>query len=140
MAKIRSIDDVSPEMRREVQRRLRELERQCSEPKPAPAPPPERTDTENARHLRQLIAKAAEEERKFIVEVVGAALGEKTNEVAEEAAAHAEELVKTLERQLLELRTMFAQLLTNVAMMQARIIRDHGTTDLPELPEMRDVN
>ena len=111
----------TPPVNLEVQRRLRELEQRCATPKPraaAAAEPAPRTDAENARHFNQLIDNAVNAQRQFIVEVVGGALGEATAEVANEAAAHAEDLIKSLERQLLELRAM----------------------DLPELPKMRDIN
>ena len=128
-----------PDPNAEVQRRLRKLEDQCTTPKPrAPAPP---TEAENQRRLKAMVDKVANAERQFILDVIAGALAEATEEVADEAAEHAASLVKPLEQQMVELKTMFAQLLTNVAMMQATVIKEHGAIqDLPELPKMRDVN
>jgi Arm DNA-binding domain len=123
----------------EVQRRLRKLEDQCTTPKPRPPVPP--TEAENAQRLKQMIDKVANAERQFILDVIAGALAEATEEVAEEAAEHAASLVKPLEQQMMELKTLFAQLLTNVAMMQATVIKERGAIqDLPELPKMKDVN
>jgi hypothetical protein len=145
-ATIRSLNDVSPETRRAVERRLRELDEQFPlQPKPEPtrrrAAPTERTDAERERHLNQLIANACEAQRQFILDVMAGSLGEASDQITDEAAQHAEGLIKKLEQQILEMRTQFAQLLTAVAVMQAHVIRDQGANvELPELPKMREVN
>jgi hypothetical protein len=134
---IERLKHLGPARNPEVDRRLRELDRQVSGDAAREASDDAAREALLDERIKQLIAAAITEHSGAI----GRVLGEQANEIVEQTNEIVGQVIGNIEavnKQLTEVRTICANLLSSVTILHAELVKQYGgPVDLPSLPKNR---